>query len=952
MLKDGTAITGPGSSGINEQRVQGANIRKDGYLEISEGSSLYAQYMPIEGGAKITGEDSVLDVQKATVFGDNAVVTVEDGGTLQLIGADKNTYPYLTIGYGEDKGSLDVNAGGKVVITGATNNAGKQEGSLTINQNGVVKVAGGSLFVDNGAVVKNDGTFKVTGEDASTVKATITGKALQLENGVLENSEITGDVQVYGTKNAISGTADNPTSINTLRLGYSAATVADAEVAITGNISKIGNFIIGQSSSAENFSADTKYTVKIGTADGEKTTVGKSSGGAFQVKANGYVTLDNTDYYYNYTSFGGSVTATNSLLQITNVDNFIIGGGRVELVNSTWNSRPTEGNSYSSLKLGSAYNNVAEGNASLTLKDSSTVDAWHLNILDANGYTVKLDAQSGSKITATMVTVGKDATVSLTGGASIKATGCHGVYSFQEGIVTVNGAITMDGLSTLTADSITLGENASITINATNFAGGIKKIIDLNGSESLEGKVTVNGIDEANVVYGDDGDVTLVKVDTATLYVNSDWSKYNKGDAIPGTEDKLAYGFNAFASSKDALKKANELGGATINLHKDNGTPLGEFSLTNKGTYQITGGTGKDSTLYGTILAADDVKVEFVDAYATIYKIGDKENLKNTSVTVKDSIILSSTYAGAWSGWSTVKSTSFSIENSIYGYSKGTWKDEYREMARSASAVKNDEDYKILVGLVNNQGPHIGTVGDFIVKDSTVIGGSITVADRGYMDLDNSVLYYAGTMVIGPSSNHKPDSNVSGWGGNRTSAEGYRVGEVATMDITDSIVRNVGWGVSGSSSAGNGSNGGFSVQVGGEKGGMLKVTNSDVNLGPIDADGNEISTEYDLLDVKSNGIVDISYNSIFNTAKITNAGEVSVAGSSLDVDTLTNSGEGSVVIKKYEVLDEEGNVTEVIRSNAEFGTVSVPPPRRLKRTTLTASFACAVTWDAVRTAFV
>lgn len=76
------------------------------------------------------------------------------------------------------------------------------------------------------------------------------------------------------------------------------------------------------------------------------------------------------------------------------------------------------------------------------------------------------------------------------------------------GTVTNKGAIAMDRTSLLKAPKLV--NTGAITIDASGLAERVViKVIDLRGTESLEGKVTVNNLGDGTVEYGNDGDVTL-----------------------------------------------------------------------------------------------------------------------------------------------------------------------------------------------------------------------------------------------------------------------------------------------------------------------------------------------------------------------------------------------------------------------------------------------------------
>ena len=929
ILSNGTSIR---SEATYNDSVGGVAIRKDGILQITGGSSFYSQSTPIRGKVTVSGEDSIFSVLNGNMYGNGASITVLDGGTFEvahtcgdcaanshsagktfivgdaageyagkiiagtktekggivkigvadtlkvnalgivevknggaIIGAEAVTMPNGVTYYS----NLDIN-GGTVEVADGTVNVGK------INNSGTVTMTGGTMEADT---LANSGTVKVTGTSTLNI-GKVTGNALQLEGGVLKDSEIGGQVNVYGTKNAITGSADKPTSIDKLYVGYSAATAVNTELAINGTISKIGNLIVGQSTSAENYDAKTKYTVNIGTADGEKTTVGsETSGGAFQVKANGSVILNNADYYFNYTSFGGSVTATNSLLQITNVDNFIIGGGSVVLNNSTWNSRPSEGNSGSSLKLGSAYNSVAEGDASLTLNNSSTLDAWHLNILNANGYTVKVDAAGGSKITATMVTVGEGATLSLTGGATVTAKGTQGVYGFQEGTVTVNGAITMDAASMITSDAIT--GTGTITIDAKGFSG-IKKVIDITGTQEwADGQLVFKNLGNVKVAYDADGDVVLANVDTKTIYVNSDWAdkdpetdgvqSYKLGDEV--AEGKY-YGINAF----DKLKFENSL----LVIPADT-------------TNVVLAGGNSDSESYGTFRTKNNLTISTTgDDYAVVNGV---INVGSNIVFAKDSKVkilgVERTFGANNVATPDGKVSSITINGDVW-FANGS-----------------NRQALYLWGGNSTPGKLIINAGGKLVTDGGAVQNNGTIVVKGYMEIGSQGDAPKFNGVGQNDNNNTPSSPIT---------QGHLVvdGENRVSDNDGKLVvkhlrLNFGGGDTGYTNseygddfwdAAEGStvtikNGGIietaAVIFRNGKNNTLTLNNGKLIFNDGSAYGVDYSNQKSLY-FDNRGVINASNNSEidFGTNKFTNYGSIAVAGSTFSADSVTNNGTFSV----------------------------------------------------------
>ena len=325
---------------------------------------------------------------------------------------------------------------------------------------------------------------------------------------------------------------------------------------------------------------------------------------------------------------------------------------------------------------------------------------------------------------------------------------------------------------------------------------------------------------------------------------------------------------NTFASVRDALTEANNLGGATINIvSAENDGITDGFALTNAGAYTITGGDWKVFT--PVLVNGKDVALNFDGAFVTLGKLrGGKDNsntYQKNAVNITNSVIASTDYAGYGGGWATFYDCSVTINNSIYACNLSKYAtDTVKTLPRSASAVKAaiaEGTYTLAEGSGYN-GQHIGTSGFLDIDDSTVYSGFISIADRGYADIDNSVVYVCGSLGIGDGkiANGGNDSNNNGW--TASSASDYRTGELATMDVTDSIVRNITL---------NGEGGG--LQVGSaSKGGVLNITRSEFDFTRTGESSEKVA-------VYANGTINI-VDSTFSAGSITNNGTINISGNS------------------------------------------------------------------------
>lgn len=339
--------------------------------------------------------------------------------------------------------------------------------------------------------------------------------------------------------------------------------------------------------------------------------------------------------------------------------------------------------------------------------------------------------------------------------------------------------------------------------------------------------------------YDADGDVTLFKADTSVLYVNSAWTNQDVIDAQLGVDSGFVYGINAFADTTATLGMAESIetdGEKTITISIEDmsdASQTSEFALTSAGEYIITGGNGSKFT--PIVVNGKDVTLKFDGAFVSLGKLRagkDGNGYQKNAVGINNSVIGNSAYAGFDGSWSTFYDCTVTINNSIFGInlSKYTGVDVL-ELPRSAEGIKaalEKGEYTMANGDGYN-GSHIGTVGFLDIDDSTVYSGFFSVADRGYADIDNSVIYVCGGMGVGDGRiKNGDDSNENGW--SSTSAEDYRNDEVATIDITNSIVRNISL---------NGNGGG--LQVGSDsKAGVLNITDSEVDFSINAEDCNKV----------------------------------------------------------------------------------------------------------------
>lgn len=138
-----------------------------------------------------------------------------------------------------------------------------------------------------------------------------------------------------------------------------------------------------------------------------------------------------------------------------------------------------------------------------------------------------------------------------------------------------NGAVTIRN-STLTANSITLADGSSltldtaatvtvgalaaadgtITIDASSYTDGLYKLIDVTENAKVDYSKILTAFGENLTVI--DNDLWIGAVDRSTFLVDSSFAgKYNVGDPIEGLEG-FFYGFNAFASAENMFDNIHD----------------------------------------------------------------------------------------------------------------------------------------------------------------------------------------------------------------------------------------------------------------------------------------------------------------------------------------------------------------------------------------------------------
>ncbi len=411
------------------------------------------------------------------------------------------------------------NADGKGVLN-ITDSKFESTQYLNCNAHGIINVTNGELVV--AGKITNNGVFYA--ENSRITAGTIVNSAenFSVVGGTLNAGLLTNNYYVF-----VNG--DNKLDCNIDGVGYLLAGYYDA-----------------------NWEAATYNIVVENEISIIQEGVWFYKGGTFSIEENAKATITSTDTSNGYTRFldrvnvDGELTV-NNIVQMYDVDvngAMTVNGG-LHLIG------------YKQFEVNGTLNVVTDG--------SGNDGSWNAIYIGVEGAYDYINSN-----TVKMTVSGADAKVNITGKDGSKAENvvvCYnarvdqaasleildGAEFVTNGDVINQGTLTIDADSMLVAATLTMADGSTLTIDADGFVSGVRKIIDLSGTSSLENKITVNNLGEGvNVVYGSDGDVTLVNVDQSEVLVNTGYTSQDAVDAALG-ENFKTYGGNAFESIASAV---------------------------------------------------------------------------------------------------------------------------------------------------------------------------------------------------------------------------------------------------------------------------------------------------------------------------------------------------------------------------------------------------------------
>lgn len=439
----------------------------------------------------------------------------------------------------------------------------------------------------------------------------------------------------------------------------------------------------------------------------------------------------------------------------------------------------------------------------------------------------------------------------------------NGAVTIRNSTLTANSitladgsSLTLDAASTVTTGTLT--NNGTITIDATGVTSGSHKVIDTDAIAGTGSIIAKDGTlaDDMNLVIADN-DVYVTDQKQDVIYVGGVNAAGEKSANTAAPAEALQ-GWNKFDTMKDAFK-AGALGNNTIDFGNagrvvsDNAfiyTP--ETIELGKGEYTITNGAG--AYLPRLTMNSRDVVVNIKKAHLTLskYRSGKDSNgeLGGASLNITDSRVDGGNEVDGLMWVTSYADSTIEITNSRVGL-----RDSYTGEAENVT-LGNTGSY-LDWGSYGNLALKVS--GTAVIKDSTIFAGyhfsTIGDADGATIDVTNSVVYASAVETDGTNG-------------------------LASLSLLNSALRQSGWG--------NGSeNYNFLVK----KGATVSLTNGS-NLWWARAAQVRVPYGGELCDsvvIDNGGKLELFYDSTAEVGNITNNGELVIYESTLKAMTITNN---------------------------------------------------------------
>ena len=553
FYNSGSTIILNGSADVaNVFNRYNANISVVGNAAAGKGAEAEAQlkskgYMGLYSGT-FSVKDSAVEfgyilMNQNNDSGYSAAKLVLDNAALRIPGLESRNYGRL-----EMNGNAIIEANQSLLDIRGTNNFGvlnMNSGSITLTDSTMLLGREGQSVTGNNI----NGTVSLTRSTLSAVGAINVGGSISGDKAVISATKIDNDGVLKLTDSRVDAQSlDN-----------------DGSVTVSGV-------------SSLNFTSFSGNAIEL--LEGA-TLTDSVIGGESEVVLYGNATVKDSEVY----AIGGMEGAAGNVVMN-------ISGTEVEqIIGTGWTPENTlDGNlqinlSDTDCQVMTAGSRTYNGTVEFNITDHSSVQLLYIGLMAnfTNSVTINVDSSSVGVISAgNAISISGEYSVALNNAAVGRFEFLNGIVADEislAGTTTVTGAlfdaklisvaaaaaVELGGLDIDAGEEMFIGAGAkvtvtgasdidgTITVDASAFTTGVFKVLDLFGTESLAGKVTVvNNADNVTAFYGPDGDVFLTDFSRSTLYVGDRYADKEFGSIVNGN----AVGYNAFDYVADAVNSA------------------------------------------------------------------------------------------------------------------------------------------------------------------------------------------------------------------------------------------------------------------------------------------------------------------------------------------------------------------------------------------------------------
>jgi autotransporter-associated beta strand protein len=497
----GALVIGNGTTGAS-QTLSRTNTYTGG-TTINTGSTLYLSgtgSIQSSSGVTLVGAGATFDISQLTGT-TTTIVTLNSSG-----GAGTVTLGAKTLGIGGTGGSFSgviQGTGGFVVGAGASQTltgTNTYTGETSISDTGTLFLSGsGSIAQSKEVNLLGTGIFDISGTTSGASIQALIGTATPTVNLGTKTLTITGSIGfVSGFNGSIQGSGNlvvgNGTNTALLWFGSSATNTYTGSTTINANGTLALNSDVLGATSGLTFNGGTLEALG-GFASSRGITlnnIGATPGGTIQVdNAGDTVTLSGA------LSGAGGLTKTGSgTLTLTGSSNSYTGATTVNAGTlAITGSGSIASSSGVNLAVSAAIFDISGASAGVTIKDLSGV----------SGTTVTLGANT--------LTAGSSNNTSFAG--VIQSTG-GGLTKQGSGTLTLTGANTYTGATTISAGTLALGSGGSLLTTGAVSLTGATAIFDISASGANQTIGDLSGVARSQITLG--GNTLTVGTSSSTTF--------------------------------------------------------------------------------------------------------------------------------------------------------------------------------------------------------------------------------------------------------------------------------------------------------------------------------------------------------------------------------------------------------------------------------------------------